>query len=325
MVVQSVAPDSIAARAGLEAGDRIVRANGQTVEGRTDWQRVHVHLGRALPLGLESRAAWRSQHCHPPGRSRQCHRSGSSTTWPVCLSPRASRHARLCHHGRPAPAFAAIRAARSTAARLDRDDLAGAPMRLAEFWEQLPALPALLFWLPFATSVAVGPLLFAFFAVFPRRTLSLATLACCCCRAWSRWAGTCVRGYVILAPAGAATGFPTGPAGCSSSTCLLARHHCRRSYAIRPASTRDGPPPRTRAAGGHDRRRRGRRRRGRPLLVGSLGRYLRHAHPHGAVAGVPGRAGVLRLRHPASPPVRPQPHRAAGRCATRWPAASSTQ
>ena len=37
-------------------------------------------------------------------------------------------------------------------------------------------LPTLL-WVPFATSVAVGPLLFAFFAVFPRRVLSTPRLA----------------------------------------------------------------------------------------------------------------------------------------------------
>jgi len=51
------------------------------------------------------------------------------------------------------------------------------PMRLAVFWQSLPAIPAALLWIPFATSVAIGPLLFAFFAVFPRRLWSTSTLA----------------------------------------------------------------------------------------------------------------------------------------------------
>ncbi len=51
------------------------------------------------------------------------------------------------------------------------------PMRLATFWRLVPALPAALLWIPFATSVAVGPLLFAFFAVFPRRLWSRSSLA----------------------------------------------------------------------------------------------------------------------------------------------------
>ena len=43
------------------------------------------------------------------------------------------------------------------------------PMRLAILWNGLPAVVSALLWIPFATSVVVGPLLFAFFAVFPRQ------------------------------------------------------------------------------------------------------------------------------------------------------------
>ena len=50
------------------------------------------------------------------------------------------------------------------------------PMRMFAFWHALPPVVGVLLWLPFATSVAVGPLLFAFFAVFPRRAWSTARL-----------------------------------------------------------------------------------------------------------------------------------------------------
>ena len=38
--IADVQSDSIAARGGLYADDRILRANGQVLEGRTDWERV---------------------------------------------------------------------------------------------------------------------------------------------------------------------------------------------------------------------------------------------------------------------------------------------
>jgi hypothetical protein len=41
------------------------------------------------------------------------------------------------------------------------------PWRLAVFWNALPSPLAALLWIPFTTSAAVGPLLFAFAAVFP--------------------------------------------------------------------------------------------------------------------------------------------------------------
>ena len=60
------------------------------------------------------------------------------------------------------------------------------PMRMAVFWQIVPPVLRELLWVPFATSVAVGPLLFAFFAIFPRpawpaRRLGIAL----CLRRWS--------------------------------------------------------------------------------------------------------------------------------------------
>ena len=52
VIIADVRPDSIGARAGLQAGDRIRRANGQVLEGSADWQRVRVHLDPSKPLEL---------------------------------------------------------------------------------------------------------------------------------------------------------------------------------------------------------------------------------------------------------------------------------
>ena len=208
MVVRSVAPDSIAARAGLEAGDRIVRANGQTVEGRTDWQRVHVHLGRALPLGLEvvrhgalntvtlrvDRASATDPGLPPPGLV--AFRLAQVVTLGFAIMVGLRRPSQ------PSALLGALLLASIATISLKL------PMRLAEFWEQVPALPALLFWLPFATSVAVGPLLFAFFAVFPRRTLALSTIGVLLLPGLVAVAWYVRLGLVILAPAGAATRLP---------------------------------------------------------------------------------------------------------------------
>jgi hypothetical protein len=50
------------------------------------------------------------------------------------------------------------------------------PLRLTAFWQALLGPVGLLLWVPFATSVIVGPLLFAFFAVFPRQIWTTARM-----------------------------------------------------------------------------------------------------------------------------------------------------
>ena len=59
-IFADVKPDSIAARGGLHAGDRITRANGQFLEGPADWQRVRVYLDPSKPLQLEIDRSGRS-------------------------------------------------------------------------------------------------------------------------------------------------------------------------------------------------------------------------------------------------------------------------
>ena len=60
VIVSQLQSGSIGAHAGLQAGDVIRRANGQVLEGRTDWQRVRVHLDPSKPFELEVERGGRS-------------------------------------------------------------------------------------------------------------------------------------------------------------------------------------------------------------------------------------------------------------------------
>ena len=70
VVVGQLQADSIGARAGLHAGDRLRRANGQVLEGSGDWQRVRVHFDPSKPLDLEIERAGRSSVREPDAHGR---------------------------------------------------------------------------------------------------------------------------------------------------------------------------------------------------------------------------------------------------------------
>jgi hypothetical protein len=177
VIIADVQPDSIGARAGLQAGDRIRRANGQVLEGSADWQRVRVHLDPSKPLELEIERTRRSSTVSLllPSGLREW-RSGPSR--PGLLAFRLAQVITLAFalvvgfkrsFQPPALLGALLLASIATVSLV-------LPMRMFAFWHALPPVVGMLLWLPFATSVAVGPLLFAFFAVFPRRAWSTARL-----------------------------------------------------------------------------------------------------------------------------------------------------
>ena len=96
VIVSDLQPDSIGARAGLQAGDRIRRANGQTLKGRTDWQRVRVHLDPSKPLDLERRSTPRSVTVRLPLRAGLSEwRSGPARPGLLAFRLGANHHARL--------------------------------------------------------------------------------------------------------------------------------------------------------------------------------------------------------------------------------------
>src|SRR2546422_5737955 len=61
MMVGAVAPGSSAARAGLQAGDRVMAANGSAIRSRLDWQSVELNLRIDRPLRLEIARAERRE------------------------------------------------------------------------------------------------------------------------------------------------------------------------------------------------------------------------------------------------------------------------
>ena len=152
--------------------------------------------GPTHPLGLEVVRRAASPGSRSRSRRGRPWRSGPRPGLACRLPPRAGRHARL-----GALVGCAGRRSRGAARRIaprprsppcrwccrcgSRRSGSGAPAR------RPPAVGAV------STSVAVGPLLFAFFAVFPRRAGPRPSRGCC--RAGGRWRGTCAWGYHIAA------------------------------------------------------------------------------------------------------------------------------
>lgn len=173
-----VQPGSIGSLAGLQPGDRITRASGQILQRRMDWQRVRVHLDPSRPFVLDLDRAGQASTIAlqlPSGLSQW--RTGQPR--PGLLAFRLFQVITLAFG-----LFVMVKRSTQPSALLGALLLASIatvslvlPMRLAALWHALPTPAGLLLWIPFATSVAFGPLLFAFFAVFPRRRWSTAALA----------------------------------------------------------------------------------------------------------------------------------------------------
>jgi hypothetical protein len=177
MTVAALHPGSAAAGAGLLVGDRIARANGQVVEGRLDWQRVRVNLEPPAPLVLLVERANRNVHLELPLTTESY--ASLPSLRPGLLAFRFAQAITLGF-----AILVAIKRRSQPSALLGAWLLASIatvslvlPTRMAVFWRELPTPIALLLLLPAATSAAVGPLLFAFFATFPRRTWSVRRLA----------------------------------------------------------------------------------------------------------------------------------------------------
>src|SRR5262245_12550851 len=177
VIVTQVQPESPAASAGLFAGDRIKRANGQVLEGPADWQRVRVHLDPSIPMTLEIDRDGRSLTVSLRLRSGLAEwRSGQAS--PALAAFRAAQVITLAfaivvafkRYSQPSALLGAMLLGSVATVSL------ALPMRLAAFWHALPAVLAAFVWIPFATSAAVGPLLFAFFVVFPRHVVSMRQL-----------------------------------------------------------------------------------------------------------------------------------------------------
>ena len=169
LVVRSLAAGSPAARAGLETGDRVLRANGRAVSTRLDWLSVEMNLRAGDPLELE--VARRGDRLAPVIRlARVPWRYWATPAGAVLLGVRGLQSLTLLM-----ALVVAFRRGSQPGARVGLWVLATLavysivwPYQIAAIWRALPSSAGLVLWLPFASSLVIAPALFTFFAVFPR-------------------------------------------------------------------------------------------------------------------------------------------------------------
>jgi tRNA A-37 threonylcarbamoyl transferase component Bud32 len=172
MILRELAPDSPAARAGLEVGDRVRTAGGREIRNRLDWQSIQMNLETGRPLRVEVA------------------RDGQDRAASLVFN-RASRHFWTTTAGvtllvaRAAQAITLILAFVVAYKRpYDRSARIGSwvlstlavysialPYQIAATWRAWPAVVGLALWIPFASSLAISALIFTFFAIFPHPIL----------------------------------------------------------------------------------------------------------------------------------------------------------
>src|SRR5262245_21841522 len=170
VVLTDIAPGSPAARAGMAIGDQLIAVNGLAIVENVSWgaicsiYQIDVPMpvvikrdGRAreltMLLPLESAAFWLTQ----PGSTLLFMRLAQFLTLVAGLSIALRRP-----HD---PAALAAAWFLLTCAVF----LIALPNRLAAVWRDLPILFRELLWIPYASSIAIGPILLTFATLFPRR------------------------------------------------------------------------------------------------------------------------------------------------------------
>jgi PDZ domain-containing protein len=170
MMLAAVAPDSPAARAGLQAGDRILTANGLPIGNRLDWLVSETNLQTGHPLVLEAVR-------------------GSQRLTAVLILSRVPAGFWATSAGITLLAARAVQLVTQVLAFVvilekpfDPPARAGGwllgtlavysivlPYQIAATWRALPAAAGAVLWVPFASSIAVAAVLFTFFAIFRAR------------------------------------------------------------------------------------------------------------------------------------------------------------
>jgi eukaryotic-like serine/threonine-protein kinase len=170
MVVLEVTQDSPAAKAGLEAGDRIVSVNGQALRTPQDWFsfRANIEINRPLQLEIEregrklntvlmlKQRAW--THLTLTGRVRLFGWTAAQLLTLVL--------AFVIAYSRPRDAVALLGAWLLAIAAIFDLDL---PKGRIVVWRQLPTPLGVLLWMPYVSLAVAGSIVFTFFANFPRK------------------------------------------------------------------------------------------------------------------------------------------------------------
>lgn len=223
VTVESVQPGSVAARYGIRPHDRLIRANGQILSDRLDWQKVRVHLDPSRPLEIDIDRGGRPSTVRLP-LSAGIEEWLSGPPRPGLVGFRMAQVITLA-----LALLVAFRRASQPAALLGAWLLASfatvsyvLPMRMFHVWQGLPQPLEALLWLPHATSTSFGALLFAFVAVFPRRTWSTSRLLVALLPGAVAMGWFTYMGYHLAQDPGAATGLPASRAWLVSTGSLYA-------------------------------------------------------------------------------------------------------
>jgi len=170
VVLTQIAPDSPAARAGMAVGDRLIAVNDLVIIDHDSWGAVaYVYeINDPMPVVIERNG--RSQELTlllPPQSPDFWFTQPGGTLLFMRLAQFLTLVAGLTVALRRPRHPAALAAAwfLLTCAVF----VIALPNRLALVWRDLPVLIRELLWIPYASSIAIGPILLTFATLFPRR------------------------------------------------------------------------------------------------------------------------------------------------------------
>jgi hypothetical protein len=166
VIVERVGPGSVAERAGLRAGDRIVSANGLTIRRQINWDMAAMtfEVGGPLHLDVEREGRRIELSVIPERRLRSLFR-----LLPISLLAGADLLTLVL-------AFViAFRRPNDVVARIGASFLATAAIfmfppvpGIASAWRHLPAPLGALLWIAHVSGFVFPAIFFTFFAIFPR-------------------------------------------------------------------------------------------------------------------------------------------------------------